>query len=168
MQLIALSPGLIFSTHTDHARCRFLFYTLKLVQNISMASNHPFKLHSSINRLQFDIPDDSEDHLIASLRTHPDVRPHLPMFPFTMTVEQAASLRLYRASNPTYCDYHVHIVKEGIRKFVGMIGSRNLDEDNGSVEMGILLFQNSMGKATGRRHCMSSYATSLRSAGCIA
>ncbi|KAF9051238.1 acyl-CoA N-acyltransferase [Hymenopellis radicata] len=114
-----------------------------------MASNYPLKLHSPINRLQFDIADGSEDHLIASLRTHPDVRRHLPMFPLTMTVEEAASLRRYRAANPTYCDYHLHIVEEGIRKFVGMIGFRNLDEDNGSVEMGILLFPDFHGKGFG-------------------
>ncbi|KAF9024862.1 acyl-CoA N-acyltransferase [Hymenopellis radicata] len=105
-----------------------------------MASNYPLKLHSPINRLQFDIADGSEDH--SSL---PSERTLTCGATFHVSPYYDRGTRV----ESTYCDYHVHIVEEGIRKFVGMIGFRNLDEDNGSVEMGILLSPEFHGKGFG-------------------
>lgn len=66
-----------------------------------------------------------------------------------MTSEDAANLRLFRAAEPSYCDYHVHTSIDGSHVFVGMIGFRNFDAFNRSVEMGILLLPDYHGKGVG-------------------
>ncbi|KAF9024849.1 acyl-CoA N-acyltransferase [Hymenopellis radicata] len=111
-----------------------------------MAGNHPLKLTSPTNRLQFDIADSSEDHLIATLRTDPDVRRYLPQLPITMSVAEAAKLRETRAANPGFADYHIHITEKGVSTFVGTVGLKHLDEFQKSAEAGILLLPNAQGK----------------------
>ncbi|TFK73970.1 acyl-CoA N-acyltransferase [Pluteus cervinus] len=104
---------------------------------------------SKTGRLQLITPpeDDSEDNLVALLRTHPFSRKYLQFFPDKVTVEEMRDRRVQRSKESRIRDFHIHTLDdEGHSQFVGITGIFNIDLTHESCEMGIMVDPDQSGK----------------------
>ncbi|KAF8897053.1 acyl-CoA N-acyltransferase [Gymnopilus junonius] len=122
---------------------------------------HEIVLESPWKRIRLVSPLPSDDEAVALCRTHPVTRRFLRFLPEHMTADEVRIRREARAKNERIIDLYIHYVeKEGTKRFAGMSGYFNIDDDHASCEAGIIVMPDFHGQqfATEVLHVLLQYA----------
>lgn len=104
-------------------------------------SPHTIKLLSPTGRVQLVPPAPEDDEAVSNIRSHPVTLRYIKFLPINVSIDDARLRRELRAEDPRIVDFHIHVLNEdGISySFAGSTGIFNIDEVNGSCEVGILV-----------------------------
>ncbi|KAJ7755833.1 acyl-CoA N-acyltransferase [Mycena metata] len=101
---------------------------------------------SKSGRIALIPPSETDDTATAALRAHPETRRYLRYFPEQVSVDDARTRRLSRATDTTLVDFNIHARNAGkngvdeVRTFVGTTGIFHVETEYGSwCEVGILI-----------------------------